>query len=123
MREQELLKEAERRVQEKVDKLSTQVKSLSLLSAEVQGIVDCTERCVQYCADNEVMSMYTEIRKRIERGMEQYSKPWGTLEPMDEADMGAEVSCMEDLQQGSSQLLILFGHNPDQTAPGLQSTT
>ena len=77
LREQELLKEAERRVQAKVDKLSTQVKSLSLLSTEVQGIVDCTERCVQHCADNEVMSMYTGIRKRIERGMEQYSKPIG----------------------------------------------
>ena len=50
--EQELLKEAERRVQEKVDKLSTQVKSLSVLSAEVQGIDDCTERCVQHCADS-----------------------------------------------------------------------
>ena len=58
MREQELLKEAERRVQDKVDKLSKQVKSLSLLHAEVQGIVDCTERCVQHCADNEVMSKY-----------------------------------------------------------------
>ena len=98
MREKELLKEAERRVQEKVDKLSTQVKSLSLLSAEVQGIVDRTERCLRHCADNEVMSMYTGIRKRIEQGMEQYSKPWGTLEPVEEADMGGEVSCMEDLQ-------------------------
>ena len=97
-REQELLKEAERRVQEKVEKLSTQVKSLSLLSAEVQGIEDCTERCVRHCADNEVMSMYTGIRKRIERGMEQYSKPVGALEPVEEADMGAEVSCIEDLQ-------------------------
>ena len=98
-REQELLKEAERRVQEKVEKLSTQVKSLSLLSAEVQGIEDCTERCVRHCADNEVMSMYTGIRKRIKRGMEQYSKPVGALEPVEEADMGAEVSCIEDLQQ------------------------
>ena len=97
-REQELLKEAERRVQDKVDKLSTQAKSLSLLSTEVQGIEDCTERCVQHCADNEVMSMYTGIRKRIERGMEQYSKPVDILEPVEEADMGAEVSCIEDLQ-------------------------
>ena len=97
-REQELLKEAERRVQEKVEKLSTQVKNLSLLSAEVQGIEDCTERCVRHCVDNEVMSMYTGIRKRIERGMEQHSKPVGALEPVEEADMGAEVSCIEDLQ-------------------------
>ena len=31
--------------------------------------------------------------------MEQYSKPVGALEPVEEADMGAEVSCIEDLQQ------------------------
>ena len=97
-REQEMLKEAERVVQEKVDKLSAQVKSLSLASAEVQSIEDYIEQYARHCADNEAMSMYTGIMKRIEREIEQYGKPGRSLEPVEKANTRVEVSFMEDLQ-------------------------
>ena len=98
-RERELLEEADRLVQEKMDRLSVQEKNLSLASAEVQSVVDYTEQCVRNCTDNEVMSTHTEIRSRIEREIKEHNKSGRSLEPVDEVDIGMEVRCTEALQQ------------------------
>ena len=86
-------------VQEKMDKLSIQEKTLSLASAEVQSVVDYTEQCVRHCTDNEVMSTHAEIRRRIEREIKEHSKSGRSLEPVEEVDIGVEVRCAEALQQ------------------------
>ena len=98
-REKELLSDCGRVVREKVEKLSLQEKNLSLASAEVHSIVDYTEQCVRHCTDNEVMSMHAEIRRQIEREIDECSKSGRSLEPVEEADMGVEVRCAEALQQ------------------------
>ena len=98
-REQELLGEAGGMVQQKMHKLSVQEKKLSLASAEVQSVVDYTEQCVRYCTDNEVMSMHAEIRRRLEREIDECSKSGRSLEPEEDADIGVEVRCAEALQQ------------------------
>ena len=98
-RKQQLLHEASSRVQEKIDKLSAQEKKLTLANAQVQSVIDYTERFVSECSANEVMNMQTEIRRRIEREVEEYSKSEESLEPVEEADTGVEVVCVEDLQR------------------------
>ena len=98
-RERELLGEADRLVQEKMDRLSVQEKTLSLASAEIQSVVDYTEQCVRHCTDIEVMSTHAEIRRRIEREIEECSKSGMSLEPVEEVDIGVEVRCAEALQQ------------------------
>ena len=99
MREQELLVEAAGMVQQKMDKLSVQEKTMSLASAEVQSVVDYTEQCVRHCTDNEVMSTYAEIRRRIEREIKEHSKSGRILESVEEVDVWVEVRCAEALQQ------------------------
>ncbi len=98
-RKQKLLQESAKTVQEKIDKLTVQEKNLSLAHAEVQSITDYTERFVSDCSDNEVMSMHTEIKKRIEQEIEEQSQSGRNTEPVEEADMGVEVGCVEALQQ------------------------
>ena len=98
-RKQQLLHEASSRVEEKIDKLSAQEKKLTLANAQVQSVIDYTERFVSECSANEVMNMQTEIRRRIEREVEEYSKSEESLEPVEEADTGVEVGCVEDLQR------------------------
>ena len=98
-RERELLGEADRLVQEKMDRLSVQEKTLSLASAEVQSVVDYTEQCVRHCTDNEVMSTQSEIRRRIERERDECSKSGRSLEPVEEVDIGVKMRCAEALQQ------------------------
>ena len=98
-REKDLMEEAGAVVQEKVDKLSMQEKTLSLASAEVQSVIDYTERSVTHGTGNEVMSMHHEMRKTIEQKIEEHRKSGRSLEPVEEADMGVEVRCSEALQQ------------------------
>ena len=98
-REKELVQEAGSVVQEKVDKLSVQEKTLSLASAEVQSVVDYTERCLRHCTDNEVMNMHAEMRKMIEQKIEEHSKSGRSLKPVEEVDVGVEVRCADALQQ------------------------
>ena len=95
---QQLLHEATSRVEEKIDKLSAQEKELTLVNAQVQSVIDYTERFVLECSANEVMNMQTEIRSNIEREVEEYSKSELSLELV-EADTGVEVVCVEDLQR------------------------
>ncbi len=96
-RKQQLLQESAKICQEKIDKLTVQEKNLSLAHAEVQNVTDYTERFVSDCSDNEVMRMHTEIKKRIEQEMEQHSQSGRNTEPVEEADMGVEVGCVEAL--------------------------
>ncbi len=98
-RKQQLLQESAKTVQEKIDKLTVQEKNLFLAHAEVQSITDYTERFVSDCSDNEVMSMHTEVKKRIEQEIEEQSQSGRNTEPVEEADMGVEVGCVEALQQ------------------------
>ena len=98
-REQELVEDATTIAQQKLKKLSQQEKTLSLASAELQSVVDYTERCVSLSTDNELVSMDTEIRKTIQQKIQEHSKSGRSLEPVEEADMAVEVTCAEALQQ------------------------
>ena len=96
-REQELLEEAKRRGREKIQKLSSQEKNLSLAKAEVQSVVSFTEQCVHHSSDNDVMSMYAQLENRIKEKIEPTSGK--IVEPIEEVDVGVEVTCAEGLQQ------------------------
>ena len=97
-RKQQLLEEARRRVREKTDNLKGQEKNLSIASADVRSVIDYTEQCVRLCSDDEVMSMHTEISRRIKDVVKEHGKSGIILEPVEKADMGVEVGCVEDLQ-------------------------
>ena len=97
-REQELVEDATTIAQQKLQKLSQQEKTLSLASAELQSVVDYTERCVSLSTDHELVSMDTEIRKTIQQKIQEHIKSGRSLEPVEEADMAVEVTCAEALQ-------------------------
>ncbi len=71
---------------------------MSLASGEVQSIIDYTERFVGHCSDNEVMSLPADMKRQIQREMEEHSKSERSLEPEEEADMAVQVKCKEALQ-------------------------
>ena len=98
-RKRELLEEAARRVQEKMDRLSLQEESLSLACAEVQSVLDHIEQCVGHHTDSEFMGMHAELACQIHRGVEEHDEGVVSLEPVKEVDVGVEVRCAEALQQ------------------------
>ena len=71
----QLLQEASSIAQQKLEKLAAQGEKLSRASASVQSIIDYTERLVDHCSDNEVMSMHTEIRENVVQRIEATMKP------------------------------------------------
>ncbi len=87
------------KVTEKLDHLSSQEKSLSSEHAVVQSVIDYTEQCMEHSTDDEIMCMYDNIQSRIDREMKEYQKEGRSLEPVEEVDIGVEVSRTEDLSQ------------------------
>ncbi len=98
-RKQELLKEAAVKVTEKLDHLSVQEKSLSTELSVVQSVIEYTEQCVEHSTDDEIMCMHGDIQSRIDRETKEHQKEGRSLAPVEEVDVGVEVSCAEDLHQ------------------------
>ena len=98
-RRQELLKEAALKVREKLEHLSGQEKSLSTSCAVLQSVIEYTEQCVEHSTGDEVMCMHAEIKSRIDREIEEHCKEGRSLDPVEEVDIGVEVSCAEDLKK------------------------
>ena len=96
---EKLLVEASAEVRRKLERLSIQKKSLSTASAVVQSVIEYTEQCVEHSADDEIMCRHAEIQSRIDREIEDHHKERKSLEPVEEVDVGMEVSCVEDLKQ------------------------
>ena len=94
-----LLAEAATRIQQEVKRLSDQEKSLSTAYAVVQGVIEYTKQCLEHSADDEVMRMRVEMQSRIDREIQEQQKEGENLAPVEEVDMGVEVSCAEDLKQ------------------------
>ena len=92
----QLLQEAFSIVQQKLEKLAAQGEKLSQASASVQSIIDYTERLVDHCSDNEVMSMHTEITEKVMRRIEATMKP-KTIQKQE--DNAGGVSCLKPPEQ------------------------
>ena len=95
---QKLLKEAALKVMGKFEHLSGQKKNLSTYCAAIQSVIEFTEQCLEHSTKDEVMfmGMYAEIKSRIDREIE---KERMSLDPVEEVDIGVEVSCAEDLKK------------------------
>ena len=62
-------------------------------------MIDYTEQCVEHSTDDEIVCMHGDIQSRIDRETKEHQKKGKSLEPVEEADIGVEMSCAEDLRQ------------------------
>ena len=96
---QQLLEEAGREVNNKMESFKKQEENVSIASAEIRSIIDYTEQCVRHCSDDEVMCMHAEIGSRIKQEMEGHSQPGRIMPPVEQVEVGVEVRCAEALEQ------------------------
>ncbi len=54
---------------------------------------------MEHSTDDEIMCMHGDIQSRIDREMKEHQKEGRNLAPVEEVDVGVEVSCAEDLHQ------------------------
>lgn len=93
-RKQQLIEEVEAKGAEKVENLSDQEKKLSTSCAAIQNVIEYTEQSI---GGNEVICMHSEIQNRIKREIDE--QKYDILYPVEEADIGVEVNCTEELKQ------------------------
>ena len=97
-REQELLKEATAKGEQKLGLLSNQEKKLSTSRAVVQSVIEYTKQCLEHVTNEDIMSMRADIQSQIKRELTQLESE-DLYEPVEEADIALEIECAEDLKQ------------------------
>ena len=97
--QESLLIEAATRVQQKVRHLSGQEKSLSTAYASAQSVAEYTEQCLEHSTNDKMVCMHAEMQSRIDREIQEQQREGENLAPVEEADMGVDMSCVEDLKQ------------------------
>ena len=97
-RKQHLLEDVKSLVKEKTDNILKREQNMSTACSTVDFVIDYTERCVNHCADDEMMLMHADVGKRIKLEIDHYN----SLEVLDgptlEADMGFEMLCAGEIQ-------------------------
>ena len=109
-RRQELLTEADEIVTSKCDNISSQEEKLSTRHARFHSAIDYTEHCVEHAADDEIMCMHGELQSLIEEQIAEHQKEEKNLKPVEAADMGVEVRCVQELKQlcqDQAKLMVL----------------
>ena len=94
-----LLMEADRRVTSKCDNLSSQEEKLSTRHARIHSAIDHIEHRVQHAADDDIMYNHGELRSLMEELMAEHHEEEKSPKPLEEADMGVEVGCFQEIKQ------------------------
>ena len=95
--EQQLIKEVEDVEAKKLESLSNQEEKLSKSCTDIQSMIEHTKRCIECYADDEIMCMHADIQCQFDGVIAE--QRCNQLHPVDEADIGVEVSCAEELRQ------------------------
>ena len=96
-KKQALMEEAKTKGAEKLERLSGQEKKFSISAAVMQSVIEYAEQCVEHSSDREIVVVRGEVLSRIDREVKQRFTE-DELEPVEEADIGAEVK-LEGVQQ------------------------
>ena len=101
-REKELLEEVTQLTMKKKQNLSAQEKALTLVRAEVQSIMDFTERFVDHCTDSEVVNMQSEIMNKLD-----WRSDNNKLELVEEVDFSVKIDCDQFQQELRKQAVVI----------------
>jgi hypothetical protein len=83
----------------KLDRLSVQEKGFEMASGMVQSLVDFVEQNIENATEEELMSIHTQVMNRIIEETKKHRCSRDELEPVEKANMIAEVKCAEDLKK------------------------
>lgn len=94
-RKQELLDEAEKQVQQKLQGLGTQEKNLQTVAAKVQRLVKFVERNLEIVSDEELLSANQQLLSQVEEERKRHEKL--ELKPVELANLAVSISCAEKI--------------------------
>ena len=108
-RKQQLLKDAAKLKDEKLDALKAQRKNFQVAQTEAQSLVEFVERSLENATDEELMSIHKQVLTRVEEGCKRCGQL--DLEPTTVPNMAVDVSYGESipLNVGSVYLATVQG--------------
>ena len=95
---EQLLKEAKKRVREKMENLKGREKIWSIASAEICSFIDDIEEHLSKASNAEIITMHAEISQQAHK-VKKNHEIVKFMEPMEKTDMAVEVGCKDKLQQ------------------------
>ena len=101
-RKKELLENASSTTERKLSNLSVQEKEIEMALGTIQSLVDFVEWSIENATGEELMTTHTQMLNQIEVETREHQQQIGGgdgLEPVEEADIGVEMSCVEDLRE------------------------
>ena len=97
-RTQELLREAEMKKMQKLKNLSDQEEELSATCAVIGNVIEHTQQSVvEQSTEEKIVCTQAEHEKQIKKEIEKYCMK--ALDPVEDVDIGVEVSFADDLKQ------------------------
>lgn len=105
-RKQELLKQVSKFVDSKFDRLCIQEKELQTTSNVTQSMIEFVERIVKNMTDEELVSIHTQILKRISEETEKFSD--ANLKPVEEADTTFNIDCVTEIRRLCGEKMTLI---------------
>ena len=98
-RKLELVQEAQENSRKRLESLVMLKRQLSSGCDKVDHIMAYTRQCVEYCSDDEVMSMHAEITQVVQEIAKDRHASEDSLMSAEKADMGVALDCSEALKQ------------------------
>ena len=105
-RKQELLIQVSKFVDSKFDRLCIQEKELQTTSNATQSIIEFVERIVKNMTDEELISIHTQILKRISEETDKFSA--ANLKPVEEADTTFNIDCVTEIRRLCGEKITLI---------------
>ena len=81
----------------KLDRLSVQEKGFEMASGTIQNLVDFVEQNIENATEEELMTIHSQILKRINEETRKHQCRSGDLEPMEKANLQVQVECGKEV--------------------------
>ena len=104
---QELLREAEMKVKQKLKNLSDQEEELSADCDVITSVIEHTQQSVEQSTEEKILCTQAEHEKQIKKEIEEHCKKGRSLNPVEEVDMVVEMSFADGLKETKPKVIQL----------------
>ena len=94
---QQLMKKASSVTKGKLDRLSIQEKGFEMASNTIQSLVDFVEQNIENATEEELMTIHSQILKRINEETRKHQCSNGDLEPVEKANLQVQLECRKEV--------------------------
>ena len=96
-RKRQFLEKASSITKGKLYRLSIQEKGFEMASSTIQSLVDFVEQNIENATEEELMTIHSQILKRINEETRKHQCSSGDLEPMEKANLQVRVECGKEV--------------------------